>query len=491
MKPTPMFHRAHPSFCAIGYLPPLHKIVEERARERRFPLSLKLSMNPHRKRSLLSPTLSSTSLWRRGRRNDAHGFMGSMRECLRGNLSMNTPSNKVPPLPNPLHHKCVEEREMERRRGFMGSMRECLRGNLSPLARGEGTSGARLPGICQKLGCAFFDRLLCLVLLTAALSQAALAQDEAESPALPRARYASGQTVLNAFKPISAQMSNAIVELNVNEDTVALGAVIDANGLVLTKASELKSGKLTCWLASGKEVEAKLLAFDDEDDVALVRVKAEGLKPIQWASNQVVEGQWAITPGLADTPQAIGIISTLPYKIRPQRALIGVSFVDSPRPTVRQVSRGFGAAKAGVEPGDVVVSIDGSSVTNSWQIIEILREFGDGQSVKMRFQRKAEEYETNVVLMTPKPGQEEYSVVANERENRLNGDVSLRSEGFEEAIEHDTILEPWQCGGPLVNLDGKVIGLNIARASRFATYALPASLAKKILDKLKAKAENP
>jgi hypothetical protein len=33
--------------------------------------------------------------------------------------------------------------------------------------------------------------------------------------------------------------------------------------------------------------------------------------------------------------------------------------------------------------------------------------------------------------------------------------------------------------------------LNIARASRVATYALPASLARQILAKLKAKAENP
>ena len=44
-------------------------------------------------------------------------------------------------------------------------------------------------------------------------------------------------------------------------------------------------------------------------------------------------------------------------------------------------------------------------------------------------------------------------------------------------------------GGPLVNLDGKVIGLNIARASRFATYALPAPLARQILARLKAEAD--
>jgi serine protease Do len=334
---------------------------------------------------------------------------------------------------------------------------------------------------------------LFLILLAAALTQAVLAQDEDDFPALPRARYRSGQQVLNAFAPISAQTRNSIVELNVNEDTVALGTVVDANGLVLTKASELKSGKLTCWLANGKEVAAQLLAFDDDDDVALVRVKAKGLKPIQWATNKVVEGQWAITPGLADTPQAVGIVSTLPHRIRPQRAYIGVVFRDdsTAKPTVRMLMPGYGAEEAGVKPGDIVLAVDGATVTNREQVIEILKEFRDGQTVQMRFQREEQEFDASIKLTTPKPGQEAYDAYTNERENRLSGDVSLRSEGFEQAIEHDTVLEPWQCGGPLVDLDGKAIGLNIARASRVATYALPAALAREILARLKTKAEHP
>jgi serine protease Do len=337
-----------------------------------------------------------------------------------------------------------------------------------------------------------FLRLLWLVLLAAGLVQPAPAQVEADYPSLPRARYRSGQDVLDAFAPISAQTRNSIVELNVKEDTVALGAVVDTNGLVLTKASELKSGKLTCWLASGQEVEAQLLAVDDDDDVALVRVKAEGLKPIQWAKKPVVEGQWAITPGLADTPQAVGIISTRPHRIRPQRALIGVWFEpEDIRPTVRLLSRGFGAERAGIKPGDIVIAVDGTSVTSKEQVIEILREFRDGQTVRLRFQRAEQEMEASIELMTPKAGQEGSDLDANESETRLSGDVSLRSEGFEQAIEHDTVLEPWQCGGPLVNLDGQAIGLNIARASRFATYALPASLAQQILARLKAKALQP
>jgi len=316
---------------------------------------------------------------------------------------------------------------------------------------------------------------LYLTLLVTSLTQVALAQDEFDFPALPAARYRSGQQVLDAFAPISAQTRNSIVEINVNEDTVALGAVVDASGLVLTKASEIRPGKLTCRLANGKEVEAKLLASDEEEDVALVRVKAEGLKPILWATNTVVEGQWAITPGLADTPQAVGIISTLTHKIQPQRALIGVQWsLFTTQPTVEFPIPGFGAEEAGVKSGDVIVSVDGTSVTNRQQVVEILKTFREGQSVQIRFKREEKEFDTSIKLMLLK----------------FSDDVSLRSGGFDEVIEHDTVLEPRQCGGPLVNLDGRAIGLNIARASRVATYALPASLARQILAKLKSKAAN-
>lgn len=335
-------------------------------------------------------------------------------------------------------------------------------------------------------------RLVSAVVLTAGLALAAPAQDEADYPSLPRARYRSGQEVLDAFAPISAQTSNSIVELDVDEDTVALGAVVDSNGLVLTKASELRAGKLTCWLASGKEVQAQLLAIDEEEDVALVRVKAEGLKPVRWATNQVAEGQWAITPGLAETPQAVGIISTLTHRVRPQqRAYIGIQWdMETTTPTVDLVLRGFGAEKAGVKPGDIILAVDGTSVTNSKQVAEILEGFRDGQTVHIRFKRAEKEFDASIQLMSPKPGQQGFYYGA-ERENRLSGDVSLRNQGFEQAIEHDTVLEPWQCGGPLLNLEGEAIGLNIARASRVSSYALPAALARKVLAKLESQAEKP
>jgi serine protease Do len=46
------------------------------------------------------------------------------------------------------------------------------------------------------------------------------------------------------------------------------------------------------------------------------------------------------------------------------------------------------------------------------------------------------------------------------------------------------VLAPSDCGGPLVDLSGKAIGLNIARAGRVESFALPAALVKKALPDL-------
>jgi serine protease Do len=318
------------------------------------------------------------------------------------------------------------------------------------------------------------------------LTQPAGAQEASWSAALPRNRYRNGEETLRAFAPVSEATRYSIVKFNVDGATVALGAVVDTNGLVLTKASELKKGRLTCWLAVEKEVAAEVIATDEDEDVALVRVQAPGLKPIQWAADEVSVGQWAITPGIAETPHAVGIISALPRRIRPPRALIGVQFEFSgAAPKIAELLPGLGAEKAGLKPGDLIVGLNQVTVTNREQIVETLRDYREGQTVKLRVRRAEQEFDAEVRLMTLRSGQLGAEVNSQQRLSRLTGEVSQRAEGFEQAIEHDSVLHPWLCGGPLVNLDGKAIGLNIARAGRVTTYALPAKLVKRILDNLR------
>ncbi len=328
--------------------------------------------------------------------------------------------------------------------------------------------------------------LLPLVLTLALPARLAHTQESSSTASLPLRRYTSGAETLRAFAPVSAATRYSIVKFNVDGATVALGTVVDTNGLALTKASELKKGKLTCWLATDQEVGAQVRAVDDEEDVALVKVDARGLQPIQWVSGEVVVGQWGVSPGIAETPQAVGIVSALPHRVRPPRPLIGIQFdFSTSTPKIEEVLPGFGAEKAGLKPGDIIVALNNVAVTNREQVVQTLTGFREGHTVKLRLRRDRKEFDAQVRLMSLRSSQLAAESYSQRRLNRLTGQVSLRAEGFERAIEHDTVLPPWLCGGPLVNLDGRAVGLNIARASRVTTYALPARLVRRILDDLK------
>ncbi|MFM8932914.1 MAG: hypothetical protein ACKOS8_13695, partial [Gemmataceae bacterium] len=69
-------------------------------------------------------------------------------------------------------------------------------------------------------------------------------------------------------------------------------------------------------------------------------------------------------------------------------------------------------------------------------------------------------------------------------QNSMGGKLSQRRTAFPKILQHDTTLAPEVCGGPLVDLDGKAVGVNIARAGRVESYALPSELVKKLIPDL-------
>ena len=67
--------------------------------------------------------------------------------------------------------------------------------------------------------------------------------------------------------------------------------------------------------------------------------------------------------------------------------------------------------------------------------------------------------------------------------------LSLRRESFPTVFAHDFILRPQQCGSPVVDLDGHVVGLNIARADATRSLAIPADVLQAVIKALRARAE--
>ena len=77
------------------------------------------------------------------------------------------------------------------------------------------------------------------------------------------------------------------------------------------------------------------------------------------------------------------------------------------------------------------------------------------------------------------------------QQNRMGPRLSGRRKNFPLAFQHDTALRDNECGGPLVNLDGDVVGVNVARAGRVASLAIPAHRVLEIVEQLSSGAYSP
>src|SRR5690349_1261066 len=91
--------------------------------------------------------------------------------------------------------------------------------------------------------------------------------------------------VLAAFRDVIARARQSTVKVLCDDKETVLGTVVGADGYVLTKNSELK-GRTTCKLADGRELEARVVGVQEAFDLALLKIDAKGLTPVEWAQSK-------------------------------------------------------------------------------------------------------------------------------------------------------------------------------------------------------------
>ena len=145
--------------------------------------------------------------------------------------------------------------------------------------------------------------------LLAALAICWASSASAQDAALNGSRLTSGRDVRGAFTDVVASARQATVRVLVDGEPAALGAVVDADGWILTKGSDLK-GELRCRLVDGRELAAEYMAYHSDTDLALLRVDADDLTAIEWFDeSDPLVGQWLATPAHESAPVGVGIVS--------------------------------------------------------------------------------------------------------------------------------------------------------------------------------------
>ncbi|MEX2173374.1 MAG: PDZ domain-containing protein [Pirellulaceae bacterium] len=312
--------------------------------------------------------------------------------------------------------------------------------------------------------------------LAAALGWVLLATAPSLAPATEDHR------VLSAFREVVAEPAKSTVQIFCDGYKAALGAVVDSNGYVVTKASELK-GKIECQLHDGRKLEAVVVGRDPAVDLAVLKIDAKDLPVVAWSEGAVpAVGSWLATPGLLADPVSVGVLSVSPRKIAAPSGALGIQLANVDRPAqIEEVVPDSAADKAGLEAGDAILKVNGKEISGRQNLVETIRSFMPGEKVELVIDRDDTELTITATLGSLS---QLFHGDRSEFQNALGGALSQRRAGFPSVIQHDSILTPAQCGGPLVDLDGKVVGINIARAGRVETYALTAPVVREVVKKL-------
>lgn len=293
----------------------------------------------------------------------------------------------------------------------------------------------------------------------------------------------NNDAIRDVFKAAMQQARKSTAAIVSDGDLVSLGAIVDPEGLIVAKASELK-GDLVCRLSDGKVYPARIVATDLGSDVAMLKVDASDLPAVEWADQVPEVGTWLATAGLEERPLALGVVSVAPRDLPAPNAVLGVFLDEDPAGVrINRVLPESGAEEAGILVNDVVQAVNGETVKNREELIGRVKQFRAGDRVLVKIKRGEESILVGAVL---KYASQVDPDDRKEFQNSLGGRLSDRRGGFSGVLQHDTVLQPQFCGGPIVDLDGKVVGINICRAGRVESYALTSVAVRDLLAAMKA-----
>lgn len=262
----------------------------------------------------------------------------------------------------------------------------------------------------------------------------------------------------------------------------ACGTLIDELH-VATKLSEIVfCEKLECHLADGSKMIASLSKQDRAMDLAILTMEM----PIQ--HGDIIRAKLAEARSVvsligkvvfaATSPKdisAAGLISRDSHKEPSLPARFGATMQEvGEQVRITELSPNGSAVIAGLKADDEILRLNGEPVNSLAAIGSLLQPCQPGDWIWLEIRRGENELRIQAQLQHDPSQQFEKTEFLDGRA----GDVSQRRSDFR-ALQHDISINPAACGGPLLDIDGRIIGINIARRARESTLAFPIDIVVK------------
>ena len=262
-----------------------------------------------------------------------------------------------------------------------------------------------------------------------------------------------------------------------------LGTLLNSE-YVATKLSELTPHEMIdCRFHEGDPGVAEIAMTNVALDLAILKLQIPRRAATSLVSQPVVsaaEFSLVFAASEKSEPVRVGLITRRRhYEPRLNGKLGAVLDVDETSRAVRvkEVAPNSTASVAGLSKTCLIDSINGQPVKSLDNVGELLSEHQPGDWLQFQF-RIAEKSSTNFARLQHDPAER---FERTEFLDGRSGIVSERRSGFADILQHDIELAPSHCGGPLIDSEGRVIGVNIARRARESSLAIPIEVVLQLL----------
>ena len=296
-----------------------------------------------------------------------------------------------------------------------------------------------------------------------------------------------------AIRPALVEAAKSTVRVWSGSRRLAYGTVIGDGSRIITKWSEIarSRGELRVDSSNNESRDVKLLGVYQEEDIVLLKVEGKPLTPVNWSFEENKLGSFLAASQPDGRLASFGVVSVLSRNLREtDLAYLGVisdaEFVGE-GVKIKAVAKDSGAATAGLALGDVILKVGDRPISGLQELKNALVGVSPGAMISLRI--AANGAEKNVqVLLSNRPKLPQYLGGRLEQMERMGGPISQIRDSFSQVIQTDMKPKPNQIGGPVVDLNGRVRGITVARADRTRSFVMPA---KAVVDLLKKEPENP
>ena len=323
------------------------------------------------------------------------------------------------------------------------------------------------------------------------LSGFAAAQDDDIPLLRPEERQAvEAQTdeFNRSLSPALAQAAKSTVRIWAGKRRLAYGTVVGDGHKILSKWSELAgaSGNLRVEAAGGKVLAARISGVYEEEDLAVLETAGSALTPVKWSPESPRLGSFLAAPQPDGRPAAFGVVSVLERNLRDtDQAYLGVVGsldFDGPGVKIQEIAPESGAAAAGLAAGDVILKVGERPISGLLELKNSLVGVPPGSKVSLQVRTRGTE-KTLEVLLGNRPQLPNFPGDRLRQMERMGGPISRVRDSFTRVIQTDMRPRPDQIGGPVVDLQGRVVGLTMARADRTRSFVMPAAAVRELLKK--------